>query len=155
MHQNEHHSEEVDLIISNAELFDGSGGPSVYQDIAIKGDSIVAMGALADVNSKQTIDAKGLALAPGFIDVHTHDDIELLRNPDMLSKISQGVTTVITGNCGISASPYPPTKHLPDPINLLGAPEEFVFPRFANYIHAVQETTLLRPMSPPLSATPV
>jgi N-acyl-D-amino-acid deacylase len=51
------------------------------------------------------VDAEGLVLAPGFIDVHTHDDISVIRNPAMLPKLSQGVTTVIVGNCGISAAP--------------------------------------------------
>ena len=80
------------------------------------------------------INAEGLVLAPGFIDVHTHDDLEVLRNPKMLNKISQGVTSVIIGNCGISASPYNSTQLPPDPINLLGAADEFLFASLQDYI---------------------
>ena len=95
-----------DVLIINSQLLDGSGSPAVKQDVAIKGDRIIAIGDLQNLSANQVIDAKGLMLAPGFIDVHTHDDLELLRNPKMVNKISQGVTSVIIGNCGISASPY-------------------------------------------------
>lgn len=83
--------------------------------------------------------ARGLCLAPGFIDVHTHDDLHVLNNPGMLSKISQGVTTVIVGNCGISASPVKLNTTPPDPMNLLGDQEEFIFPRVRDYIEAVNK----------------
>ena len=73
----------------------------------------------------------GLVLAPGFIDVHTHDDICVIRKPEMLPKLSQGVTTVIVGNCGISAAPVTLRGELPDPMNLLGDAEEFRYPTFA------------------------
>jgi N-acyl-D-amino-acid deacylase len=66
--------------------------------------------------------------------VHTHDDLELLSNPTMINKISQGVTTVIIGNCGISASPYRLDKSAPDPINLLGQASEFLFSSLQDYI---------------------
>ena len=67
------------------------------------------------------MEAEGRVLAPGFIDVHTHDDTHVIRSPQMLPKISQGVTTVIVGNCGISASPVTLKGDPPDPMNLLGA----------------------------------
>ena len=66
------------------------------------------------------IEAEGLCLSPGFIDVHTHDDTSVIETPAMLPKISQGVTTVIVGNCGISASPVRLKADPPDPMNLLG-----------------------------------
>ena len=94
-----------DLIISNASVINGSGLPAQVQDIAIIDDRIANIGNLAGATSKQRINAEGLVLAPGFIDVHTHDDIEVIRNPSMECKLSQGVTTVIVGNCGISATP--------------------------------------------------
>lgn len=59
-------------------------------------------------------------LAPGFIDVHTHDDINVIRIPEYLPKISQGITTVIVGNCGISAASAKMKGEVPDPMNLLG-----------------------------------
>jgi N-acyl-D-aspartate/D-glutamate deacylase len=123
-----------DTLIINAEVFDGSGKGSIKHDVAIKDDKIVAIGNLKNCTAHTLIDAKGLTLAPGFIDVHTHDDLEVLRNPTMLNKISQGVTTVIIGNCGISASPYQSENPPIDPINLLGKTAEFCFPTLDSYI---------------------
>lgn len=130
----------LDLLIINADVVDGSGAPAIQQDVGITADKIVAMGHLRDRSAKQVIDAKGLILSPGFIDVHTHDDLELLRNPRMLNKISQGVTSVIVGNCGISASPYQSTKLPPDPINLLGTTDEFLFTSMQDYIEQIEQT---------------
>jgi N-acyl-D-aspartate/D-glutamate deacylase len=76
-------------------------------------------------------------LAPGFIDVHTHDDLYVIKSPEMTPKLSQGVTTVIVGNCGISASPVSLAGHLPDPMNLLGAADAFRYPTFADYVTAI------------------
>jgi N-acyl-D-amino-acid deacylase len=76
-------------------------------------------------------------LAPGFIDVHTHDDTSVIRDPQMLAKLSQGVTTVIVGNCGISAAPVQLAGAPPDPMNLLGDAEDFRYPTFATYVAAV------------------
>jgi len=126
--------ETFDVLIINGEVFDGSGSASVKQDIAIIGDKIVKLGNLKAYDAIDVIDAHGLIVAPGFIDVHTHDDLEVLRNPPMLNKISQGVTSVIIGNCGISASPYSSVKTPIDPINLLGAQGEFTFPQLSDFI---------------------
>jgi N-acyl-D-amino-acid deacylase len=76
-------------------------------------------------------------LAPGFIDVHTHDDTTVIRNPQMMAKLSQGVTSVIVGNCGISAAPVRLTGAPPDPMNLLGEADAFRYPTFAAYAAAV------------------
>jgi N-acyl-D-aspartate/D-glutamate deacylase len=126
--------ETFDVLIINGEVFDGSGNASIKQDIAIIGDKIVRMGNLKAFDAIDVIDAHGLIVAPGFIDVHTHDDLEVLRNPPMLNKISQGVTSVIIGNCGISASPYYSDEGPIDPINLLGEKAEFVFPQLSDFI---------------------
>jgi len=123
-----------DTLIINAVVFDGSGTEGIKQHVAINGDRIVAMGQLNVKNAANVIDAEGLILAPGFIDVHTHDDLEVLRNPAMFNKISQGVTSVIIGNCGISASPYDSQSPLVDPINLLGKKNEFSFPQLKDFI---------------------
>ena len=127
-------AENYDYLIINGEVLDGSGNRAIKQDVAINGDKIVAVGNLQNLSAKKIIDAKGLFLAPGFIDVHTHDDLEVLRNPQMFNKISQGVTSVIIGNCGISASPYSSKKSLVDPINLLGKKDEFIFPQLKDFI---------------------
>src|SRR5687767_2258922 len=99
-----------DLVIRDALLIDGSGRPGARGDLAVKNDRIAAVGDLSKVKGGQEISAKGLALAPGFIDTHTHDDRALLSDPLLACKISQGVTTVITGNCGISLAPLSITR---------------------------------------------
>ena len=114
-------SSQPDLVIRGALLIDGSGKPGVRGDLAIKDDRIVSMGDLSQTKGAREIAANGLALAPGFIDTHTHDDRALLSDPLMECKISQGVTTVIVGNCGISLAPLV-HDDVPPPLNLLGGP---------------------------------
>ncbi len=126
-----------DLIIRNAQIIDGTGAPAYSADLAISGGAIAAVGDLSAAQAISVRDAQGLVLAPGFIDVHTHDDLQVIRAPQMLPKISQGITTVIVGNCGISASPVTLTGELPDPMNLLGTSEDFSYADFASYKNAV------------------
>jgi N-acyl-D-aspartate/D-glutamate deacylase len=126
-----------DTIIRNASVLDGSGAASEVLDVAIRGDRICAIGPFLECSASIVMDAKGLALTPGFIDVHTHDDTSVIRTPAMLPKVSQGVTTVIVGNCGISASPVELSGELPDPMNLLGGVEDFRYPTFADYVAAI------------------
>ena len=101
---------------------------------------IAAIGELAGATANVVVEANGLVLAPGFIDVHTHDDLEVVRNPDMLAKVSQGVATVVVGNCGISCAPYQFSQPPPDPINLLGQQQEFVFSELADYIQHLEQS---------------
>ncbi|MGA7341349.1 MAG: D-aminoacylase [Terracidiphilus sp.] len=129
----------ADILIRNAMVLDGSGAAPQPADVAVRGDSIAAIGAPLAMNARETVDARGLALAPGFIDVHTHDDIAVIRAPGMLPKLSQGVTTVIVGNCGISAAPVRLRGEPPEPMNLLGAREWFRYPAFAAYRDAIGE----------------
>ncbi|WP_394143593.1 N-acyl-D-amino-acid deacylase family protein [Vibrio atypicus] len=128
-----------DTIIKSAEVFDGTGAKPFIADIAIRHDRIEQIGQLGDAQAKQVIDGQGLAIAPGFIDVHTHDDTNVIRFPECLPKISQGVTTVIVGNCGISASPVVLAGDPPDPMNLLGQQSDFKYPTFASYAKAVEQ----------------
>jgi N-acyl-D-amino-acid deacylase len=128
-----------DLIIRNARIIDGTGEPGYSADLAISDGIIAAIGDLSAAHATATHDAQGLVLAPGFIDVHTHDDLQVIHAPQMLPKISQGITTVVVGNCGISASPVTLTGVLPDPMNLLGAPEDFNYADFASYKNAVNK----------------
>ena len=127
-----------DILIRNALVFDGSGEEPQLLEVALVQDRIAAVGPELPHTSTRIVDAGGLALAPGFIDVHTHDDLYLLQNPAMLPKLSQGVTTVIVGNCGISASPVRLKGALPDPMNLLGAAGDFRYPTFTSYIDAIR-----------------
>src|SRR5690606_13979809 len=126
-----------DTLIAGAQVYDGTGSPARRADVALAGGRIAAIGELAGQPARATVDGAGLALAPGFIDAHTHDDTNVIRTPDMLPKLSQGVTTVVVGNCGISASPVRLRGEPPDPMNLLGRREDFVYPTFADYTRAV------------------
>lgn len=128
-----------DTIIKSVEVFDGTGASSFVADIAIRDDRIEQMGQLEHSHAHRVIDGQGLAIAPGFIDVHTHDDTNVIRYPECLPKISQGVTTVIVGNCGISASPVALAGDPPDPMNLLGKQQDFKYPTFASYAKAVEQ----------------
>lgn len=127
-----------DTLIRNASVLDGSGGASERADVALRDHQIIAIGPALRHSATHVVEAEGRALAPGFIDVHTHDDLAVIRRPAMLPKLSQGVTTVIVGNCGISASPVQLRAGLPDPMNLLGAAEDFQYPTFAAYVQAIR-----------------
>ncbi|KGE77038.1 N-acyl-D-amino-acid deacylase family protein [Halomonas salina] len=127
-----------DLLIRRARVIDGTGREPFMADVAVDGERIAAVGDLRDREAVETIDAEGLCLTPGFIDVHTHDDTNVIRTPEMLPKLSQGVTTVVVGNCGISASPVTLTGEVPDPMNLLGEAVDFAYPSFAAYAKAVE-----------------
>lgn len=129
----------MDTLIRNATIYDGTGSAPEVLDLAIAGDCIAAIGPSLKVNAATILEAENLALAPGFIDTHTHDDTAILSNPAMLPKISQGVTTIITGNCGISAAPVTLKGNPPDPMNLLGDAQAFRFPTFAAYVEAVHK----------------
>lgn len=133
------HPEAADTLIVGALLYDGTGALPVERDVAIRNGRIVAIGNLSNWLAEEVVDANGRALAPGFIDVHTHDDTHVIRAPQMLPKITQGVTTVIVGNCGISASPVTLAGDPPDPMNLLGDRGAFLYPSFADYVAAVNE----------------
>ena len=123
-----------DLIIRNATVFDGMGGPRFSADVGVTGDRIVAVGDLGISEADREVDADGMALAPGFIDAHTHDDRAVLCGPEcMLCKMSQGVTTVVVGNCGISLSPVRMKSRPVPPLDLLGDESWFAFDSFAEY----------------------
>ncbi len=127
-----------DLIIHGGTVIDGTGAQRVQADVAVQGDTIVAVGDLQDALAHKRVDASGRIVAPGFIDVHTHDDVLLLRPPaGAHPKLSQGVTTVITGNCGISIAPLL-TQHPPAPLDLLGN-TDYRFNSFADYLSALRD----------------
>lgn len=97
-----------DLVIRGATLLDGTGAPPTPGDLAVRDGRIAALGAIeaAPAEGAPALDGRGLALAPGFVDVHTHDDFAVLLHPEMGFKVQGGVTTVVVGNCGLGAAPH-------------------------------------------------
>ena len=93
-----------DVVIKGGRIYDGSGLPSYFGDVAINGDRIVEVGRINE-SARRVVNAEGLAVAPGFIDFHTHMDAQLLWDPLATSSCFHGVTTLIPGNCGLSLAP--------------------------------------------------
>ena len=129
-----------DLVVRNATVIDGTRAPRYQADIGVTGGRIVAIGRL-EAEADVEIDASNKVAAPGFIDSHTHDDRLMLSAPDMAPKVSQGVTTVIAGNCGCSLAPAPHGMPRPvtPPLDLLD--EEggwFRFKTFREYVEQLE-----------------
>jgi N-acyl-D-amino-acid deacylase len=131
-------------LLQSGLVVDGSGGPSWVGDVLLLDGRIARIGERLDehlpegVSELRRIDCRGKVIAPGFVDVHTHDDAFVLREPDCLPKISQGVTTVVVGNCGISLAPLVVDEPQP-PLNLLGHQDTFRHASFEAYGRAVDQ----------------
>jgi N-acyl-D-amino-acid deacylase len=94
-----------DLVIRGGTVYDGSGAPGAKADVGVRGDRITSVGPI-DARGARELDATGMAVSPGFIDVHTHDDFAVLLEPEMPFKVMQGVTTDVVGNCGSGIVPF-------------------------------------------------
>jgi N-acyl-D-amino-acid deacylase len=94
-----------DLVIKGGTILDGTGGSAWSGDLGLVGDTIAAVGSIAPEQAKHSLDASGLAVAPGFIDIHSHSDWSIVRYPTAPSRVRQGITTEVTGNCGSSVAP--------------------------------------------------
>jgi N-acyl-D-amino-acid deacylase len=94
-----------DLVIFNGTILDGTGGPPWQADLGLVGDSITAIGEIGPEQGRRVVDASGLHVAPGFIDIHSHSDQTIFAYPTADSRVRQGITTEVTGNCGSSAAP--------------------------------------------------
>ena len=134
----------TNYILRGGTVIDGTGAPRFRGDVAISGDRIAAVGPSAKEVARSAgvreIDASGKIIAAGFIDVHTHDDRALFASPEMAAKASQGVTTVITGNCGVSLAPLTLDRAPPPPLDLIGDAAEYAYPRFADYLAALDKS---------------
>ncbi|WMJ78446.1 MULTISPECIES: N-acyl-D-amino-acid deacylase family protein [unclassified Sedimentibacter] len=136
-----------DLVVKNAKVIDGTGNPWFYGCVGVKDGKIAYIGNLNDdIDCCEIIDAKHQILSPGFIDCHTHSDFALLRDPGMLSKLKQGVTTQLIGPCGISAAPISP-----DRVNLLdayagfakaGVEPEYNWETFGDFLNVIDKLPL-------------
>jgi len=129
-----------DLLIRNATVIDGTRAPRFEADIGIVAGKISRIGKLSGKGGVE-IDASGKIAAPGFIDAHTHDDRLMLSAPEMAPKVSQGVTTVVAGNCGVSLAPAPRGMPRPvtPPLDLMDDEGEwFRFPTFHSYIEELK-----------------
>jgi N-acyl-D-amino-acid deacylase len=127
-----------DVIVRNGTLVDGSGCTPVKADVAILGDRIAALGELANCKAAREIDAANWVVAPGFIDVHSHDDAAVIETPEMSAKLTQGVTTVIAGNCGISAAPYNHPGNPPQLLRLIFKSDRCIAATFEEYLDKVR-----------------
>jgi N-acyl-D-amino-acid deacylase len=129
----------LDLVIQGGEVVDGSGAPRVRADVGLRGGRIAQVGDLSDAPAREWVDARGRIVAPGFIDTHTHDDLLLLQLPEgPHPKLTQGVTTAITGNCGVSLAPLVTEREPPAPLNVLGR-EHWRYARFGDYLDALEQ----------------
>lgn len=133
----------ADLLLRGGTVIDGSGTPGQEADLAVTGGVIDAIGDLTALAADQEVDVRGCVVCPGFIDSHTHDDRVLIDSPLHVAKLSQGVTTVVTGNCGLSlaplrfgAAPGRPRRP-PPPLDLLGGAEAFAFDSFAGWMETL------------------
>lgn len=124
-----------DYFFRNATIVDGSSQSSFVGDVAIKDDMIVKVSPGGDTPSGTAFDASGLVLCPGFIDIHGHSDLEVLRNPSMDPKILQGITTEVAGNCGIGVFPLSDgnTALYEQVQDVLGHYSPFTWKSFAGY----------------------
>ena len=117
-----------DLLILNGHILDGTGNPWFRADVGIVGDGIEAVGRLGKEKAERRINAEGHVVAPGFIDIHSHSDMPLLVEPRAESKIHQGVTTEVVGNCGGSAAPMNrAVKAYREKYGRSGVPEDFEY----------------------------
>src|SRR5947208_2292480 len=135
-----------DILIHRGTVIDGSGSPGIIGDVALHAGRIAALGPALAGEAKKVIDATGLAVTPGFIDIKTHSDFVLPINPKAESKVRQGVTTEIIGHCGFSVAPVLPGKAelLADYLSG-GAPwlpfREMSFPQYLDTVPAVAVNT--------------
>lgn len=126
-----------ELVIRSGTIFDGSGNPPVKGDVAVSGGKIVATGPKLG-EAEREIDASGLAVTPGFIDIHSHSDYTLLVDPRAVSQISQGVTTEIIGNCGFGCAPVGDPRLAKDSIYGFDGSVELTWKSVGGYLEKLE-----------------
>lgn len=122
-------------LIKGGTVFDGTSEPGKKNDILIDGEVIAAIGQDLPGDGCQTFDATGLNICPGFIDIHGHSELEILRDPLMKAKVNQGITTEVSGNCGIGVFPIRDVRTMPKGLltEILGPWEDFSWNDYSSY----------------------
>ena len=133
-----------DLLIEGADLLDGTGAESVRADLGITGGRIAEIGSLGTSRARERIDGSDRVVSPGFIDIHSHDDFNLPLNPRANGKTLQGVTTVVTGNCGFSPAPLlPDTRGLLQEVSsFLDSGLDYDWQTFGQFLDALPATSV-------------
>ncbi len=117
-----------DILFEGGHVVDGSGNTWFRADVGVVGDKIEDVGDLRGAKAARRVDAKGHMVAPGFMDIHSHSDIPLLVDPRVESKVYQGITVEVVGNCGTSAAPMnKPVKAYRDKYGRGGVPDDFEY----------------------------
>ena len=134
----------IDWVIKDAEIVDGTGAPSFTGDIAISGDRIVALGKAQNLDAKRLIKADGRIACPGFIDMHSHGDLELLKPIPPDAKIRQGITTELLGQDGLGTAPVKESdidvlSQLLGGIDGMLPKERWTWRSFGSYLKALQK----------------
>ena len=133
----------LDCVIWGGMICDGSGRPPYPADVGIRGDRIECVGTLRDVKARKTVDAAGLYVLPGMIDVHCHSDVWLLKHPDRMDAVSQGITTEIVGPCGIGVFPLTgENRQYPRQVRAIIGDEVHAFSSCDEYLNSLPATAL-------------
>jgi N-acyl-D-amino-acid deacylase len=132
----------ADILLLGGEVVDGSGAPARRADVAIAEGRIAAMGDLGGAEARERIDCRGRVVAPGFIDLHAHSELTLLANPLGESKLHQGVTTELNGQCGLTAFPVRPAdrEEMRKVVTFCDAPVEWRWEQIDEYLRVLEET---------------
>ena len=145
-------TEELDILIKGGNVLDGTGSPWLRADIGIGDGRISKVGVVA-AHAKKTIEASGFVVAPGFVDLHTHNDLTILAHPDAESYVMQGVTTACVGNCGLSIAPANPAnldllKRYLSPFLVSGFDYGWKWQALSEYYEKVEEQGISQNLAP-------
>lgn len=132
----------LDLIIANASVVDGTGAPAYLADVGVKDGRVVEIAGLKSAASRDRVDAKGLAVAPGFIDIHTHSDFTLLVDGSADSQVMQGVTMEVVGQCGTSCAPFGGDMQGDQLVGFIAAGVDVNWRSFGEYLNRLDQSKL-------------